>query len=84
MHAAELAQRRCLILVQSLVGGCLDPVRDFRGGCHAVGHAGERRHCLGALFAAANSHVRCLVGAKNCERVFERLEPAAKGIELFK
>ncbi len=83
MAAAELAQRRLLILAEGLPGGGLDPVGNLGRSRLPVMHAGERRHRLGARLAAAHRHVGRLVGAEDRDRVFQRLQAAAEFVELF-
>ena len=80
--AAELAERRLLVLVERLAAGGLDPVGDLRGGRAGVQHAGERSHRLGALLAAADRHMRRLVGAEDGQRMLQRFELAAEFVEL--
>ena len=80
--AAELPERRLLIPVERLSAGGLDPVGDLRGGRAGVQHSGERSHSLGALLAAADRHMRRLVGAEDRQRVLQRFELAAEFVEL--
>ena len=78
----ELAQRGLLLVVQRFAFGAGDPVADLRRRRLAVIHAGQRRHRLGARLAAADRHVRRLVGAEDRQRVLQRLQAVAEFIKL--
>ena len=45
-------------------------------------HAGERRHRLGALLAAADRHMGGLVGAEDRQRMLQRFELVAELVEF--
>ena len=64
-------------LSASAFGG-LDPVADVRVGRQLVVHAGEHRHRLGALLAAAGRHLHRLVDAQHREGVLERLRAGGR------
>ena len=46
-------------------------------------HARKRGHRLGALFAAADRHVRRLVGAEDGQRVLQRFKLVAEVVEFL-
>ena len=74
--ALQFAQRRLLFLVQRFAFRGSDPVCDLRRGRPGVVDAGQRRHRLGAFFAAAHRHVGRFVGAEDGQRMFQRLDLA--------
>ena len=62
--------------------GGVDPVGDLGRGRLAMMHAGQRRHRLGALLAAADRHMRRLVGAEDGQRMLQRFELVAEFVEF--
>ena len=84
MVLAEFLYGRPLLLAQRFLLGGGDPVGDFRCGCPRVVHAGQCRHRLGTLLAAADGHMRRLIGAENGQRMLKRFELVAEVVEFLK
>ena len=82
--AAQFGEGRPLLVVERLVFGGGDPVGDFGRGRPGVIHAGQRRHRLGALLAAADGHVRRFIGAEDGQRMLKRFELVAEIVEFLK
>ncbi|MCY1544690.1 hypothetical protein D9M68_805890 [compost metagenome] len=77
----ELGQRERLVFAFGLC--CRNPVGDFgRGGLGMI-HAGQVRHGLGPLFAAADRHMGGFVRPQYRQRMLQRFELAAESIEFL-
>jgi hypothetical protein len=79
--ALELGQGEFLVF--GFRTGGFDPFGDLGSGGLGMVHAGQVRHGLGALFAAADRHVGGFIGTQDGKGMFEGFELAAELIEFF-